>query len=73
MIGASLSEPHTSMTALCTRVYTSIYACLDRPLISAFKYFTMIELQLSRENEREGLLPDCRVGVKQIESEDYSS
>ena len=33
----------------------------------------MIELQLSRENEREGLLLDCRVGVKQIESEDYSS
>ena len=33
----------------------------------------MIQLPLSRENEREGLLPDCRVGVKQIESEDYSS
>ena len=33
----------------------------------------MIELQLSRENEREGLLPDCRVGVKESESEDYSS
>ena len=30
-------------------------------------------LQLSRENEREGLLPDCRVGVKESESEDDSS
>ena len=27
-------------------------------------------LQLSRENEREGLLPDFRVGVKESESED---
>ena len=30
-------------------------------------------LQLSRENEREGLLPDCRVDVKESKSEDYSS
>ena len=46
-------------------------------------YFTMIvhtqpltDMQLSRENERErllSLLPDCRVGVKESESEDYSS
>ena len=35
----------------------------------------MIQLPLSGrgENEREGLLPDCRVGVKQTESEGYSS
>ena len=33
----------------------------------------MIELQLSRENEREELRPDRRVGVKQNESKDYSS
>ena len=33
----------------------------------------MIELQLSRENEREELRPDRRVGVKQSESKDYSS
>ena len=33
----------------------------------------MIKLPLSCENKREGLLSDCRVGVKQIESEDYSS
>ena len=33
-------------------------------------------LNMSRENKREGLLsllPDCRVGVKESESEDYSS
>ena len=30
-------------------------------------------VQLSRENEHEGLLPDCRVSVKQSKSEDYSS
>ena len=30
-------------------------------------------LQLSREDEREGLLPDCRVGVKESESEHYPS
>ena len=44
--------------------------------ISAFKYFTMIEcprrcvLQLSCENEPEGLLPDSRAGVKESERED---
>ena len=44
--------------------------------MSAFKYFTVIEcprrgvLQLSCENEREGLLPDCRIGVKESDSED---
>ena len=30
-------------------------------------------LQLSHENEHEGLLPDCRVGMKESESEDDSS
>ena len=51
--------------------------------MSAFKYFTMIAchvhagadvymswLSLSRENEREGLLPDCKFSVKESESED---
>ena len=28
-------------------------------------------LQLSRENEREGPLPDCTVGVKESESEHF--
>ena len=35
IIGASLSEPHTSVTALRMRV--CIYACLDRPLTVNFK------------------------------------
>ena len=30
-------------------------------------------IQLSRESKREGLLPDCRVGVKESESNNYSS
>ena len=82
VIGASLSEPHTSVTASRTRV--SIYGptTYRKFKISAFKYFTMIEcsrltdVQLSRQNEREGLLsllPDCWFGVKESESEDYSS
>ena len=35
VIGASRSEPHTSVTALHTCV--CIYACLDRPLTEKFK------------------------------------
>ena len=35
VIGASLSEPHTSMTSLRMRV--RIYACLDRPLTVNFE------------------------------------
>ena len=77
-------EPHTSVTALrtCVCIYLSIYACLDRPLTINFKsahsnisrWFNFTSsVQLSRENEREGLLPDYRVGVKESESEDYSS
>ena len=38
IIGASLSEPHTSVTALRTRVYLCAYACLDRPLTGNFKW-----------------------------------
>ena len=40
--------------------------------MSAFKYFTM-NVCFSRVNEHEGLLPDCRIGVKESESEDNSS
>ena len=65
-----MSKPHTSMTALRTHVY----ACLGPPLTIVFAFkFLMIAcvLQLySRQNEREGLLPDSRVGVKESESED---
>jgi len=35
LIGASLSEPHTSVTSLRMRV--CIYLCLDRPLTGNFK------------------------------------
>ena len=81
VIGASLSEPHTSVTAL--RKCVCVSACLFGPTtyrkfqMSAFKYFMStpivrrtLQLSLSLENEREGLLPDCRFGVKECESED---
>ena len=66
------------MTALCTRVCMLGRLTTYRKLqMSAFKYFTMVTsilLQLiSLENECEGLLPDCSVGVKESESEDDSS
>ena len=69
LIGASLSEPHTSVTALC------VYLCLDRPLTVNFKWAAHSNflcpcphvLQISRANEREVLLPDCRVSVKKSE------
>ena len=35
IIGASLSEPHTSVTALRTRM--SVYLAMDRPLAGNFK------------------------------------
>ena len=44
MIGASLSEPHTSVTALRTRVcmlacwFVGLLVCLDRPLTVNFKW-----------------------------------
>ena len=42
IIGATLNEPHTSMTSYCARVCVSMLACLDRPLTgnlkSAFKF-----------------------------------
>ena len=65
MVGVSLSEPHTSVTALHTSVCMLVGlfgpTTYRKFLMSAFKYFTMIEcprrrgIQLSRENEREGL------------------
>ena len=66
IIGASLSEPPTSMTALGTCV--CIYACLDRPL--TVKYFTKTEcphrvLQLSHGSELEELLPARRQGWRE--------
>ena len=64
LIGASLSEPHTSMTAL--RKCVCIYACLDRPLTVNFKWAHSnishpcrsdrhtLQLSLSYENKHEG-------------------
>ena len=48
LIGASLSEPHTSVTALCMCVYV-LFAWTDHFYtvnfkMSAFKYFTKIEI-----------------------------
>ena len=63
------------------RVCVSSYACLDRSLTVNFthSYFTISNicprrrvLQLSRENKRDGLLPDCRVGMKESDSKDSS-
>ena len=84
IIGASLSKPHNSVTALRTHVSTYGPTTYRKFYISAFKHFTMIEclcltevqLSLIRENEHEGLLsllPDCRVSMKESESADYSS
>ena len=46
IIGASLSEPHTSGTALRSCVCVSIYACLRPYAVNfkcAFKYFLKVE------------------------------
>ena len=46
IIGASLSEPHTSGTALRSCVCVSIYACLRPNTVNfkcAFKYFLKVE------------------------------
>ena len=63
----------------------SMLACLLGPTtyrkfqMSAFNILifhdvhTDVRVLQSRENECEGLLPDCRVGVKESESEDDSS
>ena len=65
--------------------HVCIYACLDQPLTVDFKSahsnisrWLMVHADVyfsytSRENKCEGLLPACRVGVKESESEDYSS
>ena len=44
VIGASLSEPHTSETTLHICMLDCLFACLDRKFqMSVFKYFTKIE------------------------------
>ena len=84
VIGASLNEPDTSLTALCMCV--SAYACLLFGLttyckfqMTAFEYFTGIDcsrqraLKLNCENESEVLLSEYSVGMKQSGDEDDSS
>ena len=46
-MGVNLSEPHTSVTALRTRM--SIYLAMAE--MSTFKYFTMIELKHVKSSE----------------------
>ena len=53
IIGASLSEPHTSVTITEVCVHVELKSTPRR------------RVGLSHENEREGLLPDCRFGVKE--------
>ena len=40
IVGASLSEPHTSVTSLrtCVCMYVCMYVCLDRPLTENFNF-----------------------------------
>ena len=67
MIGGSLSEPHTSVTALLTWVctYACLFACLDQqPLTANFNE----RIQIFHEDQPEacktsgGLLSECGIG-----------
>ena len=76
LIGASLSEPHTSVTALRTCVYIYQTICLSMLVWTdhlTINFKSAHSNILRREIEHEGLLLACRVGVKEGESEDYSS
>ena len=70
------------MTALhmCMCIYMYIHAGLFGPTPTVkFKINMMIEcprqcvLQLSCEDKHEGLMPDCRISMKESKSEDASS
>ena len=78
-IGASLSEPQTSVTALsmCVCIYhLCILGLTTYRKFHAFKILNISQcphgriLQLSCENEHEGVLPDCRINMKESESKD---
>ena len=64
VIGASLSEPHTSVTSLRTRV--CIYACLDRPLTEMSAYFNITEIELVAIARVQGQLPG--VAMTEVEA-----
>ena len=77
LIGASLSEPHTSVTALRTRVYVgrTIYLSMDRPHTVNFKWaylniswkpFVHVHAICPAHcRVGEGLLPERSVSVKE--------
>ena len=72
VVGISLSEPHTSRTAL--RTHVCMLLCLDRPL--TINYFTKIESLHAIYNssaKSNGLLPNSSIGVKETGSEDNLS
>ena len=65
---------------LCLYVRLFVWTTYHKFQMSAFKYFTMIACLVHavtctsakpKPNERGGLLPDCRFGVKESESEDH--
>ena len=65
IIGASLSEPHTSGTALrkCVNIRTCLFACLRPYTVNfkwAFKYFPKIERPHTLGGNA-GLLPECSI------------
>ena len=68
-IGASLSEPHTSVTAL--RTHVCIYACLlglttySKLYMSVFKYSTKIDI-VKHVKASGGLLSECSVGDPEL-------
>ena len=75
IIGASLREPNTSVTALrtCVSIRLSDYLWTDHlPEIINLRIYEISKCT----SEREGLLSlllDCRISVKESKSEDYSS
>ena len=66
IIGASLTKPHTSVTALhmWVCIYACLFACLDRPLTVNFNE----RIQIFHEDRPEacktsgGLLSECDIG-----------
>ena len=75
LIGTSLNEPHTSVTALRTRVSIRLSDYLWTDHLPEILNLRIYEISKCT-SEREGLLsllPDCRVSVKESKSEQYSS
>ena len=65
VIGASLSEPHTSVTALrtCVCMLAYLLAAIYRKIqMSTFKYFLKIDLVHEACFKRATAMPKCSVG-----------